>query len=87
MYFKKSYWKVLEAIWSVKSSRLLIGEIKVEPGHEDPLDRAVVMELGRGRRCSLVWTARGPGWIQIPWGESWPSTSLWVQHQFWRESG
>lgn len=25
---------------------------------------------------------RGPGWIQIPQGESWRSASPWVQHQF-----
>jgi len=56
MYFKKkkSYWKVLEAIWSVKSSRLLTGEIEAEPGHEDPLEGEVVMELGRRQEVFLV---------------------------------
>lgn len=40
-------------------------------------------EAGGVSCCEL----RGPDWIQIPQGESQPSTSLWVQHQFWRESG
>lgn len=40
-------------------------------------------EAGGVPCCGL----RGPGWIQILQAESWPSTSLWVQHQFWRESG
>lgn len=62
---QKSCWRVLEAIWSVKSSRLLTGETKVEPGHGD-LWKERWLWSWEGGGCSMWWAVRGPGWIQIP---------------------
>ena len=64
-----------------------MGETKVEPGRDDPLEGEVVMELGRRQEVFFPVDCEGPGWIQTPQGESWPSTSLWVKHQFRRENG
>lgn len=64
-----------------------MGETKVEPGRDDPLEGEVVIELWRRQEVFFPVDCEGPGWIQTPQGEFWPSTSLWVQHQFRRENG
>ena len=46
-------------IWSTKSSRLLTGETKVEPGHEDPLEGEVVTDLGRRQEVFLTVDCEG----------------------------
>lgn len=43
----------------MKSSRVLTGETKVEPGHEDPWEGEVVMDLGRRQEVFLAVDCEG----------------------------